>query len=145
MGIETAKNLILSGPSAVCLHDDTVALTTDMGCNFCLKPEHIGKVTRADASVGMLRELNPYCKVSVFTGKIDLSYLVDFDIVVITDNYDEGEIVEINNYCRANKKGFIYSGMLGLYGFGFVDFGESHNVFDMNGEEPRNMIVASVT
>ena len=43
------------------------------------------------------------------------------------------------------NKGFIYSGMLGLYGFAFVDFGNKHNIFDPNGEEPRNCIVVGVT
>ncbi|KAL4461677.1 hypothetical protein ABPG72_016686 [Tetrahymena utriculariae] len=145
VGIETAKNLILSGPSAVCLHDDSLAEVANMGCNFYLKPEHIGKVTRAEASLGQLKELNPYCKVSVHTGQITKELLADFDVVVITDNYNQDEIVDINAYCRANKKGFIYSGILGLYGLCFVDFGDSHSVFDTNGEEPRNSIVVGVT
>lgn len=34
VGIETAKNLILSGPSVVCLHDDDLVSVQDMGCNF---------------------------------------------------------------------------------------------------------------
>lgn len=88
VGIETAKNLILSGPSAVCLHDDGLAEVANMGCNFYLKPEHIGKVTRAEASLCQLKELNPYCKVSVHSGKITKELLADFDVVVITDNYN---------------------------------------------------------
>lgn len=52
MGIETAKNLILSGPSRVCIHDDGIAEIANLGNNFYLKPEHVGNVTRAEASVG---------------------------------------------------------------------------------------------
>lgn len=92
-----------------------------------------------------MKELNPYCKVSVHTGSITKELLADFDVVVITDNYNQEELVEINSFCRANKKGFIYSGILGLYGLCFVDYGDSHQVFDTNGEEPRNSIVVGVT
>lgn len=34
---------------------------------------------------------------------------------------------------------------MGLYGFGFVDFGDHHSVFDANGEEPKNAIVVNVS
>lgn len=78
-------------------------------------------------------------------GAITEAVLSEFDVVVITDNYNKAELTRINAYCRAHRKGFIYSGVLGLYGFGFVDYGEAHSVFDTNGEEPRNAIVVNVT
>lgn len=82
---------------------------------------------------------------TVHNGAITPEVLADFDVVVITDNYNREELVRINTFCRENKKGFIYSGLLGLYGFGFVDFGNHHSVFDKDGEEPRNAIVVNVT
>lgn len=71
--------------------------------------------------------------------------LANYDVVVITDSYNKQDLIRINEFCRSHKKGFIYSGLLGLYGFGFVDFGDHHTVVDPNGEEPRNAIVVGVS
>ena len=37
---------------------------------------------------------------------------------------------------QENKIGFIYTGVVGLYGFCFVDYGEKHKILDPTGEEP---------
>ncbi len=55
-------------------------------------------------------------------------------MIAFTDFYDFDKLVEIDNFCRVNKKGFIYSGHLGLYGFCFVDFGIDHKINDKDGE-----------
>lgn len=47
LGVETAKNLILAGPHSVALYDPHHVKVEDLGANFYLKDEHIGKVTRA--------------------------------------------------------------------------------------------------
>ena len=51
MGIETAKNLILAGPNTVFLHDDEIVELNNLSTNFYLREEHVGKATRADASL----------------------------------------------------------------------------------------------
>jgi len=48
--------------------------------------------------------------VEVHKGAITAEVLANFDVVVITDNFNEKEAVEINDICRANNKGFIYAG-----------------------------------
>jgi molybdopterin/thiamine biosynthesis adenylyltransferase len=58
LGIEVAKNLILAGPKQVTLYDETICEIGDLGCNFYIKEEYVGKKTRADACVKYLRELN---------------------------------------------------------------------------------------
>lgn len=66
-------------------------------------------------------------------------------MIVLTDFFDKDKLIEINDYCHKNNKGFITSSMLGLYGFAFVDYGEAHKVHDKTGEECKSAIVASIT
>jgi len=67
LGVETAKNLILAGPKAVSLYDPDLTRINDLGANFYLEEKHVGKVSRAEASLTKLQELNPYVKVDVIT------------------------------------------------------------------------------
>jgi ubiquitin-activating enzyme E1 len=115
------------------IHDDGLVEAANLGCNFFTKETDIGVKTRADASLPQLKELNPYCTVEVHKGAITDEVLANFDVVVITDNFNLKEAVQISKICRAHNKGFIFSGLLGLYGFTFVDFGQSHQVFDLDG------------
>jgi ubiquitin-activating enzyme E1 len=67
LGVEVAKNLILAGPKAVMLYDPDVARINDLGANFYLEEQHVGKVSRAEGVLEKLQELNPYVKVTVIT------------------------------------------------------------------------------
>jgi ubiquitin-activating enzyme E1 len=51
LGVECAKNLILAGPASVDIFDPTIVKINDMGSNFYIKEEHVGKVSRANASI----------------------------------------------------------------------------------------------
>ncbi len=64
VGVETAKNLILAGPKSVTLYDPTTVSWGDLSSNFYTREEHVGKISRAEASIGKLQELNPYVRVS---------------------------------------------------------------------------------
>ena len=57
LGMETAKNLALAGPSAITLHDEGEASIVDLGANFFLKPAAVG-TRRAAAVIDQLKELN---------------------------------------------------------------------------------------
>lgn len=144
-GIEAAKNLILAGPKQVVLHDDHKVQIRDLGTNFYCKEEHVNKVSRSEACLEPLKDLNQYVDVSVHTGEIKDSDLERFDVVVITDNFDKNFLVHVDNFCRKTGKGFICAGLLGLYGYTFVDYGESFTVFDPNGEETRSVIISHIS
>lgn len=45
------------------------------------------------------------------------------------------KLIEFNNYCRQNNIGFILGSSMGLYGHGFVDFGDNYKCLDKNGED----------
>jgi len=119
----------------------------DLGSNFYCHENDVGKKTRAEASLHLLRPLNPYVEVSVYGGEITHNFLHQFDIVIFTDFYDRKKLIDFNLFCRTREKpiGFIYAGSLGLYGFTFVDFGPNFTVLDKDGEDPKSSIIAMIT
>eukprot|EP00743_Colponemidia_sp_Colp-15_P000554 GILK01000622.1.p1 GENE.GILK01000622.1~~GILK01000622.1.p1 ORF type:complete len:1037 (+),score=209.76 GILK01000622.1:77-3187(+) len=146
LGVETAKNLILAGPKSVVLHDDNAVAWGDLSSNFYLRPEHVAKTSRAQASLHQLAELNPYVQVSLHSGAIDEAFLKQFQVVVFSDTPRE-DLIRYNNFCRAQTPaiGFITADLFGVAGTVFVDFGPSFTVFDKDGEEPRSAIVSNIT
>ena len=52
-----------------------------------------------------------------------LNFIEECHIVIICDCYNLDYLKEINSFCRNKDKGFIISGILGLMGYSFVDFG----------------------
>lgn len=62
-GIETAKNLILAGPGLVVLNDNGMVEMRDLGSNFYLKEEDVGKRSRGEACLERLKSLNEHVQV----------------------------------------------------------------------------------
>ena len=108
IGIETAKNLILTGINTIVIHDDSFVELRDLGSNFCLTPEDVGNATRAEASVNKLQELNPTSNVILYTGELTEEFISNFDIVFFTES-DKATLLKFNQFCRSQKKpiGFI--------------------------------------
>lgn len=65
--MEVAKNLILAGPKQVTIYDPHTVAVEDIGRNFYCRSEHVGKTTRAEASLSQLKDLNPSVHVSIGT------------------------------------------------------------------------------
>ena len=142
LGVEAAKNLILAGPHRVDIYDPTTAKMGDLGANFYLTEHHVGNTSRAAASVGKLRELNPYVKVDVVHESISEDTCKDYDLVIVTELFHTiEEFWILNEALRAERKGFILSQTLGVYGYTFVDFGDDFIIYDEDGEEPQEYYV----
>lgn len=60
-GIEALKNLVLPGIGQFSILDPTVVTEADLGVNFFLEDESLGKF-RAEETVRLLQELNPDVK-----------------------------------------------------------------------------------
>lgn len=134
LGVETAKNLVLAGPAQVALYDPTIVSINDLGANFYLQESHVGKLSRASASLGQLKDLNPNVKV-IAIDKLTLEDHLEYDVVCYTENFEGVDhLIQVNQFCRANKKGFILSETLGAAGYTFLDYGENHIITDANGE-----------
>ena len=144
LGVETAKNTILAGPNEVQLYDPEIVKINDLGGNFYLTEEDVGKKRRDEASVSQLSELNPYVHVSVMKGEI-LENITKFNVIVITEVMKKEKLIEIDEICRKNKIAFIYSAILGLSGFVFDDFGLEHLILDNNGEECKTYLARIIS
>ena len=145
LGIEIAKNIILSGPNKVSIFDPEIAKINDLGANFYLTEEDIKNGKRRDeACLKKLTELNPYVKCDIMEGMDILIKIPYYNIVVITEVMNKEKLFLLNEECRKNKIGFIYASNIGITGFCFVDFGE-HTIIDKNGEESKTFIVKKIS
>ena len=61
VGVETLKNLILPGAGSFTIVDEAVVEEEDLGLNFFLEEDSLGK-SRAEESTRLLLELNPEVK-----------------------------------------------------------------------------------
>ena len=137
LGVETAKNLILAGPNSVTLYDPTTVAIEDLTSNFYLSEKDVGKVSRAEASLLQLSELNPYVKSNVVS-EFSPADVKNYSLVCITENLSSfAKLVEINEACRAANVGFVLSETLGAAGYAFVDYGNDHKIFDFDGEPTK--------
>ena len=131
LGVEIAKNLILSGPKQVYIYDKNLIKLNDLGNNFFINEKDVNNKNRDEASLNELKELNPYVEVNI--EKNFLQNYLNYDVICITEIIETKLIKEINENCRKNNKGFIYALNLGLIGIIFSDFGENFEIIDENG------------
>ncbi|XVF20358.1 hypothetical protein REPUB_Repub11eG0191300 [Reevesia pubescens] len=145
LGAEIAKNLILAGVKSVTLHDEGVVELWDLSSNFVFSENDVGK-NRALASIQKLQDLNNAVVISTLTTKLTKEQLSDFQAVVFTDISLE-KALEFNDYCHNHQPpiSFIKTEVRGLFGNVFCDFGPEFTVFDVDGEEPRTGIIASIS
>ena len=142
LGAEIAKNIILSGVKQVKINDENDCKINDLGSNFFLSEEYIGK-PRDKSSLPKLKELNPYVDVDIFRGNLE-DKIIDFDIIIITEIMNTENLFKINDKCHNNNVGFIYSLALGLSGFIFCDFGPKHIIIDPSGKEKQLYFVKNI-
>ncbi|KAM0843806.1 hypothetical protein ACQ4PT_057473 [Festuca glaucescens] len=145
LGAETAKNLALAGVKSVTLHDVENVEMWDLSGNFFLSEDDIGK-NRAVACVAKLQELNNAVLISALTEELSNGHLSKFQAVVFT-NLTLDKSVEFDDYCRSQQPpvAFIKAEVCGLFGSVFCDFGPEFTVLDVDGEEPRTGIIASIS
>eukprot|EP01096_Ripella_sp_DP13-Kostka_P007210 TRINITY_DN2620_c0_g3_i2.p1 TRINITY_DN2620_c0_g3~~TRINITY_DN2620_c0_g3_i2.p1 ORF type:complete len:1050 (+),score=544.17 TRINITY_DN2620_c0_g3_i2:134-3151(+) len=126
LGVEIAKGVILSGVRSVTLFDKQPTTLEDLGSQFFLSEEDVGR-SRAAASLGKLRELNNYVAVELHEGDLDEETLSRFQVVVAT-NLPLDEQVRINRFCHARGIRFISTELHGVIGSIFVDLGNKFEV-----------------
>jgi ubiquitin-activating enzyme E1 len=142
LGVEIAKNVILTGVKSVTLWDSKNVSWSDLASQFYLTEKDIGK-NRVEVSLPQLKDLNPYVSVKTLTGEID-DKLTNFNVVVFTDS-PIASLVEKNEICRKAGVKFIAAESRGIFGSLFCDFGVGFEVFDPDGETPVQNIVVNIT
>eukprot|EP01102_Stenamoeba_stenopodia_P009142 TRINITY_DN2682_c0_g1_i3.p1 TRINITY_DN2682_c0_g1~~TRINITY_DN2682_c0_g1_i3.p1 ORF type:complete len:1013 (-),score=251.98 TRINITY_DN2682_c0_g1_i3:98-3136(-) len=145
LGVEIAKNIALAGVKSLTLHDTVEASLTDLATQFFLSEADIGK-NRATVSEATIAQLNPYVKVASFTTPIgeDLGFLQKYSCVIATE-LPLSQHLRINEYCHAHNICYIAAEIRGVFAWIFDDFGESFDVWDKNGEEPSETLIAKIT
>ena len=147
-GVEAAKNIILAGVKSVVLHDDAVSGLDDLSSNFYVTEADVAAGrTRCAACLPKLRELNDHVAVNGGDASVleaTAAGLGRFTVVVAV-NFPRARLLEVSAFCRANGICFIATGAYGLYCYAFSDFGESWDVFDVDGENPAQGMVTNIT
>ena len=123
---EVCKNLVLAGIS-VTIQDSACVTAADLGAQFFLSPEDIGK-NRAAAALSRVRELNAF--VTVKSIEASLGAVSDEDIaehnVVVAAAGMPVEQARLNKTCRQNRIAFFAASSFGEDGCFIVDLGEEH-------------------
>ena len=158
LGIEIAKNIILNGCEEISVYDPTIVKINDLGSNFYLNENDVGKKRRDEASIEKLSELNQNIKVNFLDINIEnkkedsnefiklfFEKIKKYNVLVISELKSLSFITQIDNFCYENDIKFIYGFCLGLVGYIFTDFGPNHIIFDDNGEEPGKYIIKSIS
>uniref|UniRef100_A0A8C4IK37 E1 ubiquitin-activating enzyme n=1 Tax=Dicentrarchus labrax TaxID=13489 RepID=A0A8C4IK37_DICLA len=143
LGIEIAKNVILSGVKSVTIQDEGQTVWTDLSSQFFLKEAHLGQ-NRATCSIQQLSALNPRVRVFAHTGPLDDTLLLQFQVVVLTDSSLDDQ-KRFGELCHLHGIKFIVADTKGLCGQLFCDFGEEFEVLDRDGEAPESATIQSIS
>ena len=133
LGVEISKNLILLGPKEVFIYDKNKCEINDLGSNFYISINDVNSKTREESCFEKLSSLNKYVDVSIYKGNLR-EELKQFNLIIITEIMKIEDLYQINEICRKNHIGFIYTLNLGLTGYLFNDFGENFIINDIDGE-----------
>lgn len=143
LGLEIAKNVILSGVKSVTLHDVGSIEISDLSSHFYATEKDVGK-NRAEVSLKRLAELNKNVLVSFSTEKLTTQFVSKFGVVVLTESSLEEQLA-LDEFTHANNIALIVASTRGLFGQVFTDFGPNFTVYDNNGEPPVSVMIAAVT
>ncbi|TKS71314.1 Ubiquitin-like modifier-activating enzyme 1 [Collichthys lucidus] len=114
LGVEIAKNVILSGVKSVTIQDEGQTTWSDLSSQFFLKESHLGQ-NRARCSLQQLSDLNPRVQVSAHTGPLDEDLLLQFQVVVLTDSSLDDQKC-FGELCHSRGIKFIVADTRGLCG-----------------------------
>eukprot|EP00917_Polyrhabdina_sp_WS-2016_P025825 GHVP01055529.1.p1 GENE.GHVP01055529.1~~GHVP01055529.1.p1 ORF type:complete len:1089 (+),score=196.83 GHVP01055529.1:88-3267(+) len=145
LGVEIAKNVILTGPECVVLHDNQILSPKDLSSNFCISQQDIdNKLSRASGSLNFLSSLNEYVKVRTIEAEDFLDDISSFSIVILC-NASKSIINKVSQQSRKFGVKFICCHTFGLASSIFVDFGDSFTIFDEDGRPPTRSMVTNIT
>ena len=132
------------------LWDNQPAKWTDLSGNFYITEEDVKKrVSRVDACIGKLRELNPGVTVEIFEGDATSPECLEslhsqFHCVIATEIALASRIA-LDRQLRSHKVPFITGDAFGIFVTGFCDFGDEFLVHDPRPEEGRELLIGNIT
>ncbi|KAH7817176.1 putative Ubiquitin-like modifier-activating enzyme 1 B (Uba1B) [Monocercomonoides exilis] len=143
VGVEIAKNVILSGLHVVSVHDTLPTKIEDLSSQFYLTEADVGK-NRAVQCVKKLSELNPYSEVKAITEPLTEEIISKYKVVVLC-NAIESEIQRISALCRKHGVKFMIADIAGLFSRIFIDVGPDHSVTDQTGERVKIVAIEDIS
>ncbi|KAJ3300385.1 SUMO-activating enzyme subunit 1 [Borealophlyctis nickersoniae] len=119
---EVCKNVVLAGVGAITIMDEGSVSEEDLGAQFFLRENDVGK-SRAEAAVHRMHDLNPRvaCKAVVdnVASQPD-EFFNQFDIVCLS-GFNREAMIRVNNVCREKGIKFWATGTAGFRGYMFAD------------------------
>eukprot|EP00656_Telonema_subtile_P030384 TRINITY_DN33363_c0_g1_i2.p1 TRINITY_DN33363_c0_g1~~TRINITY_DN33363_c0_g1_i2.p1 ORF type:complete len:981 (+),score=282.27 TRINITY_DN33363_c0_g1_i2:194-3136(+) len=143
LGVEIAKNLILAGVNSLTIYDPETIQPADLGAQFFLTEEDCGK-PRAQTCVPRLKELNTAVTVTHTEAALTEQTISQYQVVVSTNNHSWSEMTALSELCHIHHVAFVAADLRGLAGMVFVDLGDKFEVKDLNGEPPRQCMIACI-
>ncbi|GAB6032431.1 Ubiquitin-like modifier-activating enzyme 6 [Chamberlinius hualienensis] len=146
LGVEIAKNLILTGVKRLAIHDCKIASTGDSSYNFFLNKSTVNKDNRVIGSLQEMTEMNPTVQIDALTNPcVDHATLKEFQCIILTETAIKEQIA-INEFCRQQTPPikFISADCLGILCYSFCDYGSEHIVNDVDGEVPKELFINQI-
>jgi ubiquitin-activating enzyme E1 len=147
LGIEIAKNIIVSGPKSVTIFDPNKIEINDLGSNFYLLEKDIGK-RRDESCLCKLKKLNKYVQVNYLreTNINDIYNKLsgNYNVIIVSEMLPQKDIIQLDNISRNNKICFIYSVICGLCSFVFTDFGKNFTIYDEYCAKKRKYYIKNI-
>ena len=146
VGLEAAKNLILTGVGNITLHDDNLLTPEDLNFSFFTNPSDVGVKTRSQSVLAALSSLNPSVKISAKAGPLDEAFLTSFTFLVLSESSLDKAVV-LNHLCRTKNPaiGFAYCENWGAFGFVFSDFGPEFVSYDRLAEDCKRYYISNIS
>jgi ubiquitin-activating enzyme E1 len=145
LAAEIAKNIILSGIKRLTIRENPHFITKpDISGHCFLRLSDIGKV-RAEAVSTRLQQLNAYSLVDCDSQALNAEEIkAHYTAVVMTETpWEAGAGLE--RELREKGVAVVAADAFGLFGRVFVDFGDEFAVADVNGEDPQEYVIATIT
>jgi ubiquitin-activating enzyme E1 len=142
LGLEVAKNIVLSGVNTLTLVDWREVGPQDLLGNYYVSSADVGK-NRAASVKHKLQQLNFYVKVEDKELSSDLDFVSGLTVLVLTDNYLP-KTAPLLAKAAEHKVKVVVAETVGVFGRIFVDFGNEFVVNDRDGEDPSECYIKAV-
>lgn len=119
LGVEIAKNIILTGVKKVVLHDTWLTTIDAFSSQFYIEESDMDK--RALVSKEKIGSLNENISVSIVTEPLSESAISQTSFWVLTDYQSYSGVIRYSTFWYENEIRFIYSDVQGVFGITFVD------------------------
>ncbi|KAK4056467.1 E1 ubiquitin-activating protein aos1 [Microbotryomycetes sp. JL221] len=128
---EVVKNVVLAGVGAVTLLDSNKVNQVDLGANFFLRQQDVGK-KRVEAGAPRVSALNPRVTLTTETDDEllhDQDFISQFNLVVLTD-VDAPTVLRVNELTRRLGKKLYVVSSIGMDGWIFADLLQHSFIID---------------